>query len=320
MLLEAFRFGTAAALAFTLAGCGATDEPEGVRPANSGDEGRPPALRHVDEDDRNSAGGIVAASASPASFNGAGRTPAFGALDTDGDGEISSREIDAAPESLATLDADGDGRLAGDELRPRGGGALGGLALPPGATVAFMPFDAGGDGAPQPPPGFMTLGADGGGVDLADLPPEFQSALSPVDADGDGTASAAELLALMAAGRAGPGGPVAAGTEGPAAMPGRPATAGAGPAADPAAHGRARRRRRRRRLRGGDRIGPAVVARARRRRRRPAHARRVAARAERRSERRRPAGVIVFAVRPRLSADRPGREDRREYPGPATGP
>ena len=53
------------------------------------------------------------------------RLPAFGALDADGDGEISAGEIDASPASLAALDGDGDGRLAGDELRP-GGGPIGG--------------------------------------------------------------------------------------------------------------------------------------------------------------------------------------------------
>ena len=41
------------------------------------------------------------------------RLPAFGALDTDDDGEISAAEIDAAAESLATLDEDGDGRPVG---------------------------------------------------------------------------------------------------------------------------------------------------------------------------------------------------------------
>ena len=40
------------------------------------------------------------------------RLPAFGALDTDEDGEVSAGEIDAAPESLASLDDDGDGRLS----------------------------------------------------------------------------------------------------------------------------------------------------------------------------------------------------------------
>ena len=224
MRLRAFGFGTAAALALTLGltGCGATDEPpEGVQPADSqNDEGRLPAPRNVDTDgdDRTSAR-IDAAPASPASFDDDGRPAALRALDNDGDGEISSREIDAAAAALATLDADGDGRLSGDELRPPGGGTLGGLPLPPGVTVAFMPLGAAEDGALQPPPGSMTLGADGGGIDLADLPPELRSVLSPVDADGDGAASAAELLALMAAG--GAGGPALAGADGPAPMPGQ---------------------------------------------------------------------------------------------------
>ncbi|NQT12245.1 MAG: hypothetical protein HQ582_05830 [Planctomycetes bacterium] len=38
-------------------------------------------------------------------------------MDTDLDGELSSEEIDAAPDRLKKLDRDGDGRLDRDELR-----------------------------------------------------------------------------------------------------------------------------------------------------------------------------------------------------------
>ena len=112
------------------------------------------------------------------------RLPAFGALDTDDDGEISAGEIDAAPESLASLDDDGDGRLSGDELRPPPPPPIGGPArTPPEATAAFLAFDADGDGA---------LGG-------AELPSQFRSLVSRADADGDGSATAAEILALMTA-------------------------------------------------------------------------------------------------------------------------
>ena len=112
------------------------------------------------------------------------RLPAFGALDTDDDGEISAAEIDAAPESLASLDGDGGGSLSEEELRPPGSGPIGGPArTPPEATTAFMTFDADGDGA----------------LEGTELPSQLRSLLARADADGDGAASEAEILALMAA-------------------------------------------------------------------------------------------------------------------------
>ena len=110
------------------------------------------------------------------------RLPAFGALDTDDDGEISAVEIDAAAESLATLDEDGDGQLSEDELRPRRGGPIGGAArTPPEATAAFMRFDADEDGL----------------LERSELTSQFLSLLTRADGDGDGAASEAEILALL---------------------------------------------------------------------------------------------------------------------------
>jgi hypothetical protein len=40
------------------------------------------------------------------------------AMDTDGDGELSAAEIQAANLSLKSLDRNGDGKLTEDELRP----------------------------------------------------------------------------------------------------------------------------------------------------------------------------------------------------------
>ena len=52
--------------------------------------------------------------------------PTFGAMNTDGDGQLSAEEIEAAPKTLMSLDKNGDGELSADELRParrgRGGG------------------------------------------------------------------------------------------------------------------------------------------------------------------------------------------------------
>ena len=130
------------------------------------------------------------------------RLPAFRALDTDDDGEISAGEIDAAPASLASLDDDGDGRLSVDELRPERGGPrvlFGSPAnLPEGTRM-------------------MTLGADEE-LDIADLPPQLRSLLSPAAGDGDGTASGMEILAAMMAAQGGePGDGEPGSAEGPAA-------------------------------------------------------------------------------------------------------
>ena len=110
------------------------------------------------------------------------RLPAFGALDTDDDDDISAAEMDAAAESLATLDEDGDGNLSADELRPRRGGPIGGPArTPPEATAAFMTFDADEDGL----------------LERTELASQFRSLLTRADSDGDGAASEAEILALL---------------------------------------------------------------------------------------------------------------------------
>ena len=162
-LSRALTLGTAAALAAALglAGCAAGEREPGDAPPEAGNDLGP--LRGL---------------------------PAFGALDADEDGAISSGEIDAAPESLASLDGDGDGALSAAELRPRRRGSIGSPArTPPEATAAFLTMDADGDGA---------LAAD-------ELGSQFRSLLARADADGDGAASEAEILALMTAEAEGPG-------------------------------------------------------------------------------------------------------------------
>ena len=161
-LSRALTLGTAAALAagLGLAGCAAAEREPGDAPPGAGDALGP--LRGL---------------------------PAFGALDADEDGAISSGEIDAAPASLAALDADGDGALSAAELRPRRRGAIGGPArTPQEATAAFMAMDADGDGA----------------LASAELGSQFQSLLARADANRDGAASEAEILALMAVEAEGP--------------------------------------------------------------------------------------------------------------------
>ena len=181
-------FGTALAVSLTLGltGCAAPEPPpEGVRPADRADDDR---LRALDG----------------ASRSWAQRT--FRALDADGDGGLSTAEIDAAPESLAALDGDGDGRLSGGELGLPGGGSVRILARPRQQI-------------PEGTPG-IRLDLDAGDtLDIAELPPQFQGLLSSVDADGDGTASAGELLALMGAEAGGPADPEPGSAEGRAAPP-----------------------------------------------------------------------------------------------------
>lgn len=79
--------------------------------------------------------------------------PLLSALDTDSDGAISAKEIDAAPVSLKKLDKNGDGRLTEDELRPAFG--PGGPGGPEGGRFGgspeemlnrIMSFDKNGDG------------------------------------------------------------------------------------------------------------------------------------------------------------------------------
>ena len=48
------------------------------------------------------------------------------ALDTNGDGEISASEIEAAPKSLRSLDKNGDGQITNDEATPPPGRGPGG--------------------------------------------------------------------------------------------------------------------------------------------------------------------------------------------------
>jgi hypothetical protein len=54
----------------------------------------------------------------PGGPGGQGPPPVLAALDQNRDGELSSKEISSAAESLKILDRNGDGRLTEDEFRP----------------------------------------------------------------------------------------------------------------------------------------------------------------------------------------------------------
>jgi hypothetical protein len=58
-----------------------------------------------------------------------GRLPILVALDTDRDGTLSAKELDAAPRSLRKADRNRDGEISGEEMRPRWGGPGGRTSL-----------------------------------------------------------------------------------------------------------------------------------------------------------------------------------------------
>jgi Ca2+-binding EF-hand superfamily protein len=120
--------------------------------------------------------------------------PLMRALDTDGDGELSAKEIENATASLKTLDKDKNGKLTRDELFPAMG-RLGGRGQEPGPDVsavvaALMSFDKNGDGK---------LSKD-------ELPERMKVLMDRADANKDGFPDKAELTAYaQRQGQRGPG-------------------------------------------------------------------------------------------------------------------
>ena len=110
------------------------------------------------------------------------------ALDADGDGEVSAKELENATAALKTLDKDKNGKLSAAELRPALGRGAGGTE----AMVArFMAVDKDNDGK----------------VSKAELPERLQAMMDRGDANKDGFLDKEELAKLTPpAGRGGPGG------------------------------------------------------------------------------------------------------------------
>jgi Ca2+-binding EF-hand superfamily protein len=94
------------------------------------------------------------------------------ALDTNGDGVLSTAEVDAAPASLRRLDRNGDGRLDASEMRP---------PAPPTVsdelTTTLMGFDADKDGR----------------LTRTEVPERFQGLFERADANKDGVLTAEEI-------------------------------------------------------------------------------------------------------------------------------
>lgn len=127
-------------------------------------------------------------------FRGRGRrNPLFDALDVDGDGMITARELRQAVKNLKELDEDGDGNISEDEASPRGGpgGGFGGRGGDPAAMIdRMMENDANGDGQ---------LSQD-------EIPEFLARMLTGADTDADGNISRVELQKAMQNFRGGPGG------------------------------------------------------------------------------------------------------------------
>lgn len=147
--------------------------------AQPGPDGAPRGLRH----------------GPPGGHGGPGLPPILRALDTDGNGEISSAEMGNAPASLKALDTNDDGIFSAAELlsfRPaRPGDAP---ARPVGA-----PFR---DARPRPAlPLMLALDANADGIISAPEIANAVASLKALDANGDGMLTHDELRPLPPAGK-----------------------------------------------------------------------------------------------------------------------
>lgn len=138
------------------------------------------------------------------------------ALDTDGDGQLSAKEIENAVAALKTLDKNEDGKLSEDELRPRFGGRPGG----PDAGRGFGRPDGAGrpegrgpgpDGPPRDRTGERPAGRDemvsrvlsfdknkDGKLTKDELPEGMHGMIERGDANGDGALDKDELEKIAA--------------------------------------------------------------------------------------------------------------------------
>ena len=122
---------------------------------------------------------------------GGAPAPLVVALDADGDGELSPKEIDNAVAALRALDKNKDGKLTRDEYLPAGRGAAPGGPTAAELVERMMAFDKNGDGK---------LGRD-------ELPERMQGLMDRADLNKDGTIDKDELSKLAQQQAARGGGP-----------------------------------------------------------------------------------------------------------------
>ena len=123
--------------------------------------------------------------------------PVMKALDADGDGNLSEKEIKKAAAALKKLDKDKDGVVSAEELMPNFGGGpggagpfggQGGFGGPGGFGPGGPPAGPGGAGRPSGP------GGPGGGFPFSPpKPEEVVDRVMEFDADKDGKLSKEEL-------------------------------------------------------------------------------------------------------------------------------
>jgi Ca2+-binding EF-hand superfamily protein len=125
--------------------------------------------------------------------------PVMKALDADGDGELSTSEIENASKALMRLDKNGDGKLSTEELRPD-----------PSERKSLRPEGGRpGEGGPQMSGEFFARMFDtrdankDGKLSGDEIPERMQGMLARVDKDGDGAISKEEMTKAteMMAGR-----------------------------------------------------------------------------------------------------------------------
>ena len=129
--------------------------------------------------------------------------PIFGALDTDGDGELSKGEIKNAAKSLRRLDANKDGQITMEEVRPDFGGGQGGIEGgrrgEGGPRGGGPPVDRGND-AEKMVKTLMAFDKNGDGkLSKDELPERMQGMLERGDSNKDGFLTPDEIRAMARA-------------------------------------------------------------------------------------------------------------------------